>query len=83
MATTACKAEDNGPSGWRPLLASAVLFLCLANHSPAQKDMLHRVALDERLAKVIPPVGRAHLSPALLTKSCGHFLSCLPSYLCV
>lgn len=54
MASTPCKAEDDGPGGWRPLLASAVLFLCLASRTPEQKQMLHAVAKDERLGPKLP-----------------------------
>jgi 26S proteasome regulatory subunit N5 len=53
MYTTPCKAEDEDETtGWRYYLKGTVLFLCLAKHSPEQSDMIHRVALDEKLSKL-------------------------------
>lgn len=53
MASTPCKADDEGDaSGWRHCVKGAVLFLVLAPRSPAQADMLARVAAEERLEKL-------------------------------
>mmetsp|Transcript_6489 Transcript_6489/g.8394 ORF Transcript_6489/g.8394 Transcript_6489/m.8394 type:complete len:459 (+) Transcript_6489:31-1407(+) len=53
MYSTPCKTEDEDEvSGWRYYLKGTVLFLCLANHSPEQSDMIHRVAIDEKLSKL-------------------------------
>jgi len=52
MASTPCKADDDGPLGWKHCVQGAALFLVLAPRSPAQADMLARVAAEERLEKL-------------------------------
>mmetsp|Transcript_52543 Transcript_52543/g.104313 ORF Transcript_52543/g.104313 Transcript_52543/m.104313 type:complete len:464 (+) Transcript_52543:63-1454(+) len=53
MYETPCKKDDDGDTdGWKHCLSCAVLFLVLAPRTPAQSDMLQRVALDEKLEKL-------------------------------
>lgn len=46
---TPCVLEDDGETGWRNQLKSCIAFLILSAHTPAQSDMLHRVAADSKL----------------------------------
>merc|ERR1719453_102698 len=59
---TPCVLDDQDhATGWRHQLKSCVTFLVLSPYGSAQSDMLHRVALDEKLAADAP------LAPFLAT----------------
>lgn len=46
---TPCILADDSPTGWRHYLKSTATFLVLAQHTPAQSNLLHKVAKDEKL----------------------------------